>query len=72
MKGSSIHTLDISNTKGWILALGSESHGISESIHRLVTKRVSIPGVNEIESLNVSVAGGILLHALTASKFVTN
>ena len=72
MEGCSIHTLNLSNTKGWILVLGSEAHGISKSAHSLITKMVTIPGIKGMESLNVSVAGGILLQALTSSDVVIN
>ena len=70
--GKSIHTLDLSDSVGWCLVLGSESHGISESAQNFITTTVTIPGVEGIESLNVSVAGGILLHALTSPDVVTN
>ena len=70
--GKSIHTLDLSDSVGWCLVLGSESHGISESAQNFITTTVTIPGVEGIESLNVSVAGGILLHALTSLEVVTN
>ena len=72
MEGSSIHTLSLSDIKGWILVLGSEAHGISESARSLITTMVTIPGAKGMESLNVSVAGGILLHALTSLEVVTN
>ena len=72
MKGSSIHSFNVSDTKGWILVLGNEAHGISKSARGLVSTMVTIPGVKGMESLNVSVAGGILLHALTSSDVVTN
>ena len=72
MEGSSIHTLRLSDIKGWILVLGSEAHGISESARSLITTTVTIPGAKCMESLNVSVAGGILLHALTSLEVVTN
>ena len=54
----------------WALILGSEAHGINKELN--IGKVVSIAGNGEIESLNVSVAGGILLHALTSLKIVTN
>ncbi len=72
MKGQSIHTLDMSDSDGWCLILGSESHGISESAENFITNTISIPGAKGMESLNVSVAGGILLHALTSLEVVTN
>ncbi len=72
IEGRSIHTLSLSDIEGWILVLGSEAHGISESVRSLITTTVTIPGTKGMESLNVSVAGGILLHALTSLEVVTN
>ena len=72
MEGTSIHTFNLSDFTGWILVLGNEAHGISESMNRLIKNTITIPGVKGMESLNVSVAGGILLHALTSSEVVTN
>ena len=70
--GQSIHTLNISNSIGWCLVLGNESHGISKSSENCINNKVTIPGVEGMESLNVSVAGGILLHVLTSPEVVTN
>ena len=72
VEGCPIHTLNLSNTKGWILILGNEAHGISKSACSMITTMVTLPGVKGMESLNVSVAGGILLHALTSPNVVTN
>ena len=43
------------------LILGSEGEGISEEYLKLCDETLSIPVMGEIESLNVSVACGILL-----------
>ena len=72
MNGNSIHTIDISDAKGWILVLGNEAHGIGDHARSFITSTVSIPGTKGMESLNVSVAGGILLHEITSSRAVTN
>ena len=72
MIGQSIHELDMSDSDGWCLILGSESHGISKSVENFITNTITIPGAKGMESLNVSVAGGILLHALTSLEVVTN
>jgi len=72
MTGQSIHTLNMSDSDGWCPILGSESHGISESAENFITNTITIPGAKGMESLNVSVAGGILLHALTSLEVVTN
>lgn len=46
------------------LVMGSESHGISPTLLPLLTERLTIPKYGNAESLNVSVATGILLDAL--------
>jgi TrmH family RNA methyltransferase len=45
----------------WVLVMGSESHGIRETISPLISSRISIPGAGTAESLNVAVATGIIL-----------
>jgi len=52
----------IENLKKWALIFGSEAHGISKELK--IGEIVSIPGNGKIESLNVSVATGILLNNL--------
>ena len=47
--------------------MGSESHGVSESSLVYATDRVTIPRFGNAESLNVSVATGILLDTLRRS-----
>ena len=66
IKGENILSINLSNYKKWCLVLGSESHGIDESTKSHLTKIVCIPGYSNIESLNVSVANGILLYNLLA------
>ena len=44
-----------------VLVLGSESEGVSTPIAALADEAVQIPGTGAVESLNVSVACGILL-----------
>lgn len=46
-----------------ILVMGNETHGLSTKALQLC-KRVSIPLRGAMESLNVAVAGGILMHTL--------
>lgn len=48
------------------LALGNEGAGLSDAVRAAATQLVSLPMAAGIESLNVSVAGGILMHALFA------
>jgi len=65
--GESLQNLQIDFDKGWILILGSEAHGMCDSLRSYITHRVSIPGYGDMESLNVAVACGILLHNLASS-----
>ena len=44
------------------LVLGNEAHGISEKMSRRVTSWVHIPMAGEVDSLNVAVAGSLLLY----------
>jgi TrmH RNA methyltransferase len=44
-----------------VLVLGSEAEGVSPAIAAVADERVQIPGTGAVESLNVSVACGILL-----------
>jgi len=44
-----------------VIILGSESEGVGSQLMNLVQKTVMIPGSGHVESLNVSVATGLLL-----------
>ena len=49
-----------------VLVLGSEAHGLSPAVAARLDGHVAIPaakGAQGVESLNVAVAGGILLCA---------
>lgn len=46
------------------LAVGNEGAGLSSSVRERVTRLVSLPISGPVESLNVAVAAGILLHQL--------
>jgi len=47
-----------------VLVIGNESRGVSEKISKLATKKITIPKLGNAESLNASVASGIILsHA---------
>ena len=57
-----------------ILVLGNEGHGVRTNILRRCTHLVKIPGgsggggESQVDSLNVSVTGGILLHHILKAK----
>lgn len=48
----------------WILVLGSEAHGIRNEISAVLDYKITIPGTGNPESLNVAVAGGIIMSFL--------
>lgn len=47
-----------------IVALGSEAHGVSEGLRSLRPEKLHIQTSSHIESLNVSIAAGIIAHHL--------
>lgn len=48
------------------LVLGNEEHGLAPGVAKACSRLVTIPGSGQVESLNVSVAGAILLWELLA------
>ncbi len=65
ISGVSLNELKLDIKQNWVLVVGNEAHGISESVRHSITHMVSIPGKGKLESLNAAVAGGILLEKLT-------
>jgi TrmH family RNA methyltransferase len=51
--------------KPGVIAMGNESQGLSHQIVESATHKITIPGAGTAESLNVSVAAGILCAQLT-------
>ncbi len=49
----------------WILILGSEAEGIKDEILSIADKKIKISQTSQMESLNVAVAAGILMHTFT-------
>ena len=76
----SVEPKQLDNTRPTVLVLGSEGHGLRTNVVRACNSMVRIPrGVARcsardndasklVDSLNVSVAGGILMHALLSSR----
>src|SRR5690606_36059969 len=69
--------LEGTDTRAWqpavpsALVLGSEAHGLSEPVQRLLDERITIVGSPKrqgAESLNVAVAAGILMHTWALLK----
>jgi TrmH family RNA methyltransferase len=57
--GKSIYDTDF-GSEGFIV-IGNESQGISAAIHSLITHHITIPRIGQAESLNASIATGIIL-----------
>ncbi|MDH3493201.1 MAG: RNA methyltransferase [Acidobacteriota bacterium] len=51
-----------------LFVLGSEGHGISEKDRSLVAEQYCIPTEGDVESLNLSVAAGILLYEAASRR----
>ena len=47
-----------------IIVLGGEARGMSDAVRAVLTHVVAIPGAGNIESLNVSVAAGVVLASM--------
>ena len=66
LKGASSHEFKFPKTG--ILILGSESHGISKEVEKCVTDKVTIPKFGGAESLNISIAGAVMLDRWMSGK----
>ena len=51
-----------------VLVLGSESKGLSHSVRERCHALVKIPGCGRVESLNLSVAGGVILSEIVRQR----
>lgn len=52
-------------TKPTVVVMGAESTGISKEVEKLCNLNLVIPGTGQVESLNVSVAAGIIASHVT-------
>lgn len=64
LDGDNLFCWDGDNYKKIALVIGNESKGIREEIINLASSRVTIPMVGRAESLNASVAAGILVYQI--------
>lgn len=56
------------NYKKKVIVIGNEANGVKKEIQRLADKRVKIPMFGKTESLNASVATGIILYEYVRQK----
>lgn len=59
LDGSDVHNFHYS--KGGVLLMGSESNGINIKLQKFITDKITIPRYGNAESLNVSMATGVIL-----------
>jgi tRNA G18 (ribose-2'-O)-methylase SpoU len=62
MGGDSVDGID--GARRILLVVGNEGSGVSPEARSRAERVVSIPIASDVESLNVAVATGILLHSL--------
>ncbi len=63
----SINIADLHINKKFAVVFGNEAHGVSKEVIDLSDNSIIIPMENDCESLNVSVASGIILYELKKS-----
>ena len=51
-----------------VIVIGNEANGVSEQIQKIADKKVKIPMLGKTESLNASVATGIMLYEYVRQK----
>lgn len=64
MEGASCRGLD--PTRRWVLCLGSEQKGLRAKTRSAIDELVAIPMADGVDSLNLSVAAGVLMYELTS------
>lgn len=66
MQGENVFDVTMKNQFGIIL--GNEGNGVSKEMFEIANKKISIPMANNLESLNVGVAGAILMYELNKNN----
>jgi 23S rRNA (guanosine2251-2'-O)-methyltransferase len=56
---------EVDPTDRWVLCLGSEAKGLRAKTKSAIDEFVAIPMADGVQSLNLSVAAGVLLYELT-------
>ena len=63
MQGENIFNIDAFNVNVGIV-IGNEGNGISNQIRKILKNKISIPMENNVESLNATVAGSIIMYQI--------
>jgi RNA methyltransferase, TrmH family len=62
LDGEDVHQADFG--KGGLVVIGNESKGISPSLEKYITHKITIPRYGKAESLNAAIATGIICDTL--------
>ena len=62
MDGKDYRTIDYAQKR--VLVIGNEGKGISSLVEKITDVKIGIPMKGEVNSLNASVAAGILIFAM--------
>jgi len=65
---ASQHHYDLDMTKNIAIVIGNEATGLSEKMFDITQQRVKIPMLGKSESLNASVAAGILIYEVLRQR----
>lgn len=66
LEGTDIHQVRFE--VGGMIVIGNEANGISHTIEKIVTQKITIPRYGKAESLNAAIATGIILDAVRSKK----
>ena len=64
MQGENLYKTTFPNQVG--VLVGNEGNGVSEQMHKLSSKTISIPMQNNLESLNAGVSGSIVMFEINS------
>lgn len=66
-KAESIYNLEL---KDKIIVIGNEANGVSKEVFDIADKKMTIPMLGKTESLNASVATGVILYEYVRRKLI--
>ena len=66
-RAESIYNLELKNK---IIVIGNEANGVSKEVFDIADKKMTIPMLGKTESLNASVATGVILYEYVRRKLI--
>ena len=66
-KAESIYNLELKNKN---IVIGNEANGVSKEVFDIADKKMTIPMLGKTESLNASVATGVILYEYVRRKLI--